>query len=455
MKMRHRVLLLLLVPALTFCHTANGLSLRDQLALAEKDEDTYAQIELIRRSLDKEPGDEALRAELAELWLSAEDFDMAEKTVQDWKSAPEALRASVLATVLYVRDGKKAEAVGLLEGFVAKHPEDLETTRQLVRYLDQMGEQKKILDLLSKASGVDNDAGLLVSRALARRKLRDFTGALGDFEAAEKADGENEAVSNNRPAFDRLRTALAGIEAANAVLAEKPADTAALVSRAYWYLATGFANEPAFADAEAARGIDPKSVAALILFAEASNRTGRLSAGEARKNLAVDVSRSVPSLTVLDRLWRRDGQISQNPRDVAALLGRSQELSEAQQFRLALRDVEAALAIDSKNSAARAAKVVAYAKLGEFEQAAAELRELETIKPPRELLAQALSSVVDAALAGSQLDLALDLADKMINAKPEAHYYKQRAAILQRLERYSDAQEDLARAQQLEKEKTP
>ena len=455
MKMRHRVLLLLLVPALAFCHTANGVSLRDQLALAEKDEDTYAQIELIRRILDKEPGDEALRAELAELWLSAEDFDMAEKTVQEWKSAPEALRASVLATVLYVRDGKKAEAVGLLEGFVAKHPEDLERTRQLVRYLDQMGAQKKIVDLLSKAPGVDNDAGLLVSRALARRKLRDFTGALGDFEAAEKADGENEAVSNNRPAFDRLRTALAGIEAANAVLAEKSADTAALVSRAYWYLATGFANEPAFEDAEAARGIDPKSVAALILFAEASNRTGRLSAGEARKNLAVDVSRSVPSLTVLDRLWRRDGQISQNPRDVAALLGRSQELSEAQQFRLALRDVEAVLAIDPKNSAARAAKVVAYARLGEFEQAAAELRELETMKPPRELLAQALSSVVDAALAASQLDLALDLADKMINAKPEAHYYKQRAAILQRLERYSDAQEDLARAQQLEKEKTP
>ncbi len=144
MKMRHRVLLLLLVPALAFCHTANGLSLRDQLALAEKDEDTYAQIELIRRILDNEPGDEALRAELAELWLSVADFDMAEKTVQGWKSAPEALRASVLATVLYVRDGKKAEAVGLLEGFVVKHPEDLETTRQLVRYLDQMGEQKKI-----------------------------------------------------------------------------------------------------------------------------------------------------------------------------------------------------------------------------------------------------------------------------------------------------------------------
>jgi tetratricopeptide (TPR) repeat protein len=163
----------------------------------------------------------------------------------------------------------------------------------------------------------------------------------------------------------------------------------------------------------------------------------------------------VPSLTVLDRLWRRDGQVSQNPKDVAALLGRSQELSEAQQFRLAQRDVEAALAIDPKNSAARAAKVATYAKLGEFEQAAAELRELETMKPPRELLAQALSSVVDAALAASQLDLALDLSDKLINAKPEAHYYKQRAAILQRLERYSDAQEDLARAQQLEKEKTP
>lgn len=455
MKMRPRVLLLFLASVLALCHTTAGLSLRDQLALAEKDEDTYAQIELIRRILDTEAGKDALRERLAGLWLLVKDYDMAESTVRDWKSAPEALRVNVLATVLFVRDGQKTEAVRMLEGFVAKHPEDLEMTRQLAGNLGAMGEQGKVVELLSRAPGVEKDASLLVARALARRKLQDFAGALQDFAAAERVDPEQEAVVNNRPAFDRLRAALAGIDAANEVLGERPGDSAALISRAYWYLSTGFAYEPAFEDAEAARRVDPKSIAALILFAEASNQTGRLSAAEAREKLEVDVSRPVPALIVLDRLWRYDGQISRDPKDVSALVGRSHELGEqAQQFRLALRDAETALVVDPKSTAGRAAKIFALAKLGEIEEAAAELRALESMKPTREILASTLSTLVDATMSASQIELALELSDRTIKAKPEARYYKQRAAILQRLERFADAQEDLARAQQLEKAKT-
>ena len=191
-----------------------------------------------------------------------------------------------LATVLFVRDGKKTEAVALLERYLAEHPEDLEMTRQLAGYLDEMGEQKKAVDLLSKAPGVETDARLLVARALARRSLQDFAGALKDFETADRIDPEDESVINNRPSFDRLRTAVAGIRAASNVLAEQPQDSAALISRAYWYLSTGAANGAAFNDAEAARKVDPGSVAALILFAEASSRTGQAfaqrSAREAR-----------------------------------------------------------------------------------------------------------------------------------------------------------------------------
>ena len=219
--------------------------------------------------------------------------------MREWQQAPAALRAKVLATVLFVRDGKKTEAVALLERYLAEHPEDLEMTRQLAGYLDKMGEQKKAIDLLSKAPGVETDARLLVARALARRSLQDFAGALRDFEAADRIDPENESVINNRPSFDRLRTAVAGIRAASNVLAEQPGDSAALISRAYWYLSTGAANGAAFNDAEAAQKVDPGSVAALILFAEASNRTGRLSAKDAREKLEVDVSKPIPTLAVL------------------------------------------------------------------------------------------------------------------------------------------------------------
>jgi tetratricopeptide (TPR) repeat protein len=451
MKMGHWAFTLVFALFTALGHTAAGLSLRDQLALAQKDEDTYAQIELIRRILEQEPRDTALRARLADLWLSIDDLEMSESIGRDWKQAPAALRAKILATVLFRREGKKLEAVALLERYLAEHPEDVEITRQLAGYLENMGEQKKVVDLLSKAPGVETDARLLVARALARRSLQDFASALRDFEAADRIDPEDESVVNNRPSFDRLRTAVAGIRAASNVLAEQPGDSAALISRAYWYLSTGAANGAAFDDAQAAQNVDPDSVAALILFAEASNRTGRLSPKDAREKLAVDVSKPIPSLTVLDNLWRQDRQISKNPKDVSALLRRSVELREnAQQLLLALREAQSALSLDSNSATARGAKISALTKLGKMEEAIAELRIVESGKPPPEVLADSLSGLADAALGASQLELALAFSDRAITAKPQARSYRQRAAILQRLERYTESQEDLARAQQLD-----
>jgi tetratricopeptide (TPR) repeat protein len=451
MKMGHCAFTLVLVLFLALSGPAAGLSLREQLALAEKDEDTYAQIELIRRILEKEPRDAALRGRLADLWLSVDDLEMAASIVRDWRQAPAALRAKVLAAVLFVREGKKTEAVALLERYLTEHPEDLEMTRRLAGYLEKMGEQKKAVDLLGKAPGVETDAGLLVTRALARRNLQDFTGALRDFEAADRANPENEKVVSNRPSFDRLRTAVAGIRAASNVLAEQPGDSAALISRAYWYLSTGVANDAAFNDAEAARSATPNSVAALILFAEASNRTGRLPAKDAGEKLGVDVSKAIPTLTVLDNLWRQDRQILKDPKDLSALLRRSVELREnAQQWLLALRDAQSALSLDPLSAAARAAKISALAKLGKIEEAIAELKIAESAKPGPEALAESLSGLADAVMNTSQLELALAFSDRAIAAKPQARFYRQRAAILQRLERYGDSQEDLARAQQLE-----
>ncbi len=59
-----------------------------------------------------------------------------------------------------------------------------------------------MVDLLSQTPGVQSDAGLLVSRALAHRTLQDFSRALKDFSAAEKLNPEAEAVVNNRASFD-------------------------------------------------------------------------------------------------------------------------------------------------------------------------------------------------------------------------------------------------------------
>ncbi|MGA7880477.1 MAG: hypothetical protein WCD63_06370 [Terrimicrobiaceae bacterium] len=450
MKVFHATLSVLLSVTLLVSHASSVLSLRDQLALAEKNEDTHAQIELIRRLLDQEPGDSELREQLADLWLTVEDYDMAESTVREWRDAPEVVRASVLAAVLFERDRRKDEAAALLEGYLAGTPRDLEISRQLAGYLSDMGEEERVVDLLNKTPGVQSDAHLLVCRALAHRALQDFPRALKDFAAADKLNPEEEAVVNNRASFDRLRAALAGLDAASAILADRPDDPAARVSRAYWYLLTGFASGRALEDAEAARRVDPRSIAAQVLFAEAANQADRLSARDALEKLEVDVAKPVPTRQVLDDIYRLDIQLSRNPEDLSALLARSRQLSEAQQYRLAMRDAKAALAIDSGSAPARAQVISMLVSLGRVDEAAAEVRDLEAAKASREVLARALNEIAEGTARASQFDLALEFSNRAIKAKPEARYYRQRAAILQRLDRYADAQEDLSRAEQLE-----
>ena len=117
---------------------------------------------------------------------------------------------------------------------------------------------------------------------------------------------------------------------------------------------------------------------------------------------------------------------------------------------LAMRDAKAALAIDSDSAPARAQVISALVSLGRVDEAAAEVRDLETAKASREVLARALNEIAEGTARASQFDLALEFSNRAIKAQPEARYYRQRAAILQRLDRYADAQEDLSRAEQLE-----
>ena len=232
MKVSQWAFSLLLVVTFVFCRTAFSDSLHDQLGLAEKDEDVYAQIELIRRILEKDPDDSELLGQLVELWLSVEDYDMAESTVREWKDAPEEIRASVLAAVLFARDQKRTEAAAMLESYLAGQRENLEITRQLVEYLHAMDEEQRVLDLLCQSPAIQSDADLMVRSR--RGKLLDF--------------GERSKISRRRRNWIRTmkapsRRALPSTGCkpppsdcgASATLAGKPDDTAARVSRAYWY----------------------------------------------------------------------------------------------------------------------------------------------------------------------------------------------------------------------------
>lgn len=431
---------------------ATSSSLRDQLALAEKDKDALSQIELLRRILDKEPQDSEANRQLVHLWLDVEDYDMAEKALAAWKDAPANERASVTAEILYYRDDEDEKAVSVLEDYRKQNPADIEITRQEATYLTEMKDYARVVKLLSEAQGVDRDPELLISRATAKRFARDFHGALQDYALAEKTFPESSIVSNNKATFERLEGALPHIEAASAIIEKTPGDFNALLARAYWYYFISTTNDLAAADAAAALKLQPGSSAATILYAMAANGTGELTTAKAREKYLVEVSKSLPDTTSIDRLLNLDNLIAKEPSNAKALAGRAFVLNDTPaQYRLALKDADAALALEPKNVDAHLEKMYALVKLGETSDALAALPDFEATKPSAAKLATANSYVTDAAFAASDFQHALEFSTRAIALNPTAQYYKQRAAVYQRLNRQKDAEADLAKAAKLEK----
>ncbi len=428
---------------------ADAGSLRDQLALAGKAGDAHAQIELIRRILEQSPSDASLKGRLAKLWLAVGDGDMAERLITGWPDVPPALKAHVQAEVLERRDGKRGEAIAILDTHLVGHPEDLETVRQLVRYLEAAGDQKRVIALLTETPGADADAELLVMRAVAKRNALDFDGALRDFAQAEQKDGENASVTANRAAFARLDAARKNIRPASAAIAADSRDAGPLISRAYWYLYAGMPG-PALQDAEAALAIAPGSVAALLLSAQAQAALGKLSVRDAREKLEIDLSKAADP-DALGRVFLHDTALAENPANASALAGRSAELAGIQQYLRALNDARAALRIAPDNGTAHLQKIVSLVRLDRRDEAAGALREFAAAKPAKDQLAAALSILADANFQASQFDWALDEINEAIALKPTPYYHKQRAAILARLDRGDEAQRDLAKADQMEK----
>jgi hypothetical protein len=442
--MRRLATLLVFASVFSF-HGAGAATLREQLALAEKAEDTYSAIEIVRRILDKEPLDSELQEHLARLWLEVEDYDMAEAALKAWKGAPESLRAEVGAEILYHRDEKPAEAIALLETYRRKAPGNMVITRQLARFLGATGEQEKLVALLDSAPGVSEEADLVLTRAGSKRALGDFEGALRDFEQVEKLDAE--MATPERPAYERVKSVLPQLQAAGAQLEKNPADVRALITRAQLLNVIGAQNALIRADAERAWKEAPESVAARILYARTV-----LTPARAKTELLVDTTKAAPSPESIERLLQIDAAVAAKPGDAAFLAARSFELNDAPaQYALALLDADAALAIDPSHVNALVEKIYAQVKLGNLPDAAATLLVLENAKPKPERLAHACQYLAEGEMAAFRFEAALDFANRGLKAAPTPSLYKTRAAILNRLGRLAESNADLASAKKLEK----
>lgn len=442
-------LLILLAAALS---RVDGANLRDQLQLAESADDRPAQIEIVRRLLEQEPDNGKLRGQLLQLWLTEGDYDMADRTLDDWRDAPKNIAASAQATILLARDHED-DAIRVLETYHGKAPNDLAITRQLSGYL--AGNPSRQLALLASAPGVTETPDLLVARAYAHLYLQDYDSALADFAMADKLAPKSDAVKNNRAEFDRVRVASEGIRAATEQLAKNPRDFAALVQRAYWYLSLGGRATPlekATADANAALSLVPDSAAARILLATALVRSGKINQEAALKKYGVDTSKSFPIPETLNQLIAEDLKLQKDPKSNKSLTARANLLTHLPaQFQLALNDINTALDLDPRNTAAASERIDILVRMGRLDDAVSALRRLADSNPPANTVSSASLLIAGAYLKAYRYREALDYASEAITAKPTAEAYKFRASVWVRMDRPADAQADIAKATALEK----
>jgi hypothetical protein len=422
-------------------------TLREQLALATEDENTLSRIELLRRILDAEPGDTASHRELISLWLSIRDYDMAQAALDAWPDAPADVAALTRAEVLRRRDDDLAGAIRVLEEYLAKSPQDMTAREALIDCLLAAKDNTTLLAALDSALASSPSTLNLIRRADVKAALGDFKGALADAAAAQKAEPDADIVKNAIPRFERLQETLDALSALDEAIAADPKNVQALLDRAWWWRYGGV-NERALADAEAAATVAPTSLAAQLARYRSLFLLDRVKAWEVRDETKLDVVKTL-SLPTSQAILAADLALAKNPDDIVQLAKRAYALNEAEQFLLAREDIDRALALDPKASDAALEGV--YALAAQNGDPSVYLRKLEQAAPTPHQLALAYGYMADMYFRASNLALALDFANRSLEAEESERVLRVKAAALQRMDRGNEAVAILKRADALQK----
>ncbi len=418
---------------------------REQLALAEKENDALSQIELIRRILEVEPSDAALREKLIRLWMQVGDYNMAEASITAFPGAPEALRAEVAAAVLFYRDSDAAGAIRHLTEYRSKDPANEAILQQLTRYLQSAQDDAALIALLDSVTGIDGRADLLLARAQAKRRLANLGGALADFSSAARLDSQQTETA--RVEFERLEAGLPLLVKTDARLASEPTDFTALALRARLLSDFGVHRDVVGPEIQAVADMAPNSAAARLLRARWE---GSYERALARENIDLNVPDPAPK--EFQQLLDLDRAVINQPGDANALSARAVALQDlAGQSRLALEDADAALEIDPSQLSALAVRIRALAALGNVPAAAATLRKLQNRNPPKATVDRALFDVATAEFRMGRLQSALDYADAGVALSISPEWFRFQATVLTRLGRQAEADAALAQSKKLNK----
>lgn len=422
--------------------------LREQLQLATTDDDTLSRIELLRRILDSEPGDTASHRLLVELWLKIADYDMAESTLKAWPDAPAGFAALARSEILLKRDKDTAGAVRVLRDYLATAPKDAAAWSALADALLATDDAKGQLEALDALIVLQPDSKRLIQRAQAKFRLGDYTGAIADAKAAQALSPDSDFVKANLPQFERLAEALQMLPPLDAAIQKDPQDFAKLLERSWWRRYGGM-NTQSLADADAALAVVPDSVMARIARERARYLLDEVKADDVLRDEFIEV-RKAHSLEAARTIAAADLALAKNAKDVESLRKRAFALNDAEQYLLAKRDAEAALAIDPKAVPVALEALYATEMLGQ--DPAALYRRIEQMQPTKPQLGTAAGYLAEFYLRGSNLPLALEFADRSLALREDARILRVKAAALQRLNRNDEAKAAMRRADTLEKQ---
>ncbi len=426
----------------TILSTALASDLEQKLDLARRENDTHAKIELLRRWLDTRPNDPAAVEELVGLWLDVPDYGMALQTLRQSTSPEPGLVARTNAEVALLRDEKMPAALEILRARVSAAPKDRETSLMLADYLAKAGERKEQIAVLDSLLAGKNDFGLFLDRADAKLATGDPKGALADFRRAA-AEGPDEArVQNSRAGFERLESALAAI-----AILEKAGDSPqSHFNKSYFWFYGGV---PDSGLAEAVQGLRswPESVYGRILETRGLVANGSLTPAKAREERQIDVSVALEDEKARQGILLADAGLAKKPGDLQQLINRASWLNYSGHYVLGMGDIERVLKADPSNISALHYAVAISLRQGNFPAATAYAEKLKELKAPREILSDVYAGLAQLAFEQSQLPLALEFAQRSIDAKPLAHIWKLKAACYTRLGQPNEAADAVKKAE--------
>ena len=437
--MRILLMVSLFAAAIAF---ARGTDLQQKLDLARQEEDTHAEIELLRRWLDTHPNDPAAVEELVGLWLEVDDFRMALQTLSNTASPDPGLVARTHAEVALKRDEKLPAALQILRDRTSAAPKDRQSRLMLAEYLAKAGETKDQIDVLDSLLAEEDDADLLVDRAGAKLLAGDPKGALVDFRRAAAAAPDEPRIKISSAGFDRLESALAAI----AILDKAPATPQAHFNKSYFWFYGGAPNAGLN---EAAQGLGswPESVYGRILETRGLVANGSLTPEKAREERHVNVSTALEDEKARRGILEADAALAKNPGNLQQLVNRASWLNYADHYALGMDDVATVLKSDPSNIPALHYAVALSLREGNFPAATAYAEKLKMLKASREILSDVYAGLAQSAFEQSKFPLALDFAERSIEAKPLAHVWKLKSACHTRLGQPNEAAEAMKQAE--------